>query len=65
MQKCQSTARGNAPGRPAPSLRERAYICAQIRRELDLEILTRANARREIRARLSIGLKPFPMREAM
>ena len=30
----------------------------RVRRELDLEILARSNAKREVRARMAIGLPP-------
>lgn len=41
------------------SPQQRARICSAIRRELDLEHVHRTNARREILARLAIGLPPY------
>ena len=39
---------------------ERACICEAIRREIDLEQLSRTNRKREAWARMAIGLPPFP-----
>jgi hypothetical protein len=43
-----------------PSPQRRARICEAIGRELALEYFRRTNAKREARARLAIGLRPFP-----
>ena len=44
----------------APSPRERARILEAIRFELAIEELNRANSRRNVRLRISIGLPAFP-----
>jgi hypothetical protein len=49
-----------APGCDAqPSAQQRARICAVIAFELALEDLNRTNSRREVWARLAIGLPAF------
>jgi hypothetical protein len=58
MHKSQSSTHRNALKAPSPQ--ERARVCEAISRALALEELSRANSRREIWARLAIGLKPFP-----
>jgi hypothetical protein len=45
---------------PAPSPQERDRICQLISRALALEELSRTNAKREVWARISIGLRPIP-----
>jgi hypothetical protein len=42
-----------------PSPQSRARICEAIGRELALEYLSRANRKREARARMAIGLSPY------
>jgi hypothetical protein len=61
MQKPQRLNARNAqhPTRPQSS-QERASICEAIQRELALEYFLGTNARREVWARISIGLRPFP-----
>lgn len=44
----------------APSPEQRARICERIRYQLALEYLDRKNHRREVWARLAIGLPPIP-----
>jgi hypothetical protein len=46
------------PTTPLPQ--QRAAICQTIHRELALEYFRRTNSRREVWARLAIGLPPFP-----
>jgi hypothetical protein len=58
MQKSKSQTSRNAPKAPSPQ--ERARICEAIRRALALEYFGRTNSKREVWARLAIGLKPFP-----
>jgi hypothetical protein len=58
MQIVQSLPSGNALIPRSPQ--KRARICEAIGRELALEFFRRTNAKREARARLAIGLRPFP-----
>jgi hypothetical protein len=51
---------GNAPKVKVLSPWQRARICEAIRREIDLEYISRTNRKREARARVVIGLRPFP-----
>jgi hypothetical protein len=46
--------------RNALSPQERARICEAIHRELALEYFRRSNSKREVWARLAIGLRPIP-----
>jgi hypothetical protein len=46
----------------AHSPQQRARICEAIGREFGLEYFRRTNARREVWARLAIGLPPVPRR---
>lgn len=53
-----STCRNALPTAPSPQ--RRARICQAIGREIALEYFRRTNAKREARARMAIGLRPFP-----
>jgi hypothetical protein len=49
----------------APSPQQRAFICQILHRELALEQLSRTDAKRQAWARIAIGLRPVPRREAL
>jgi hypothetical protein len=48
--------------RTALSPQQRAHICEAIRHEVALEELSRSNHRRQVWARMAIGLPPRPRR---
>jgi hypothetical protein len=55
-----SSGPASATHNTTPSPQERARICEVIHRELALEFFSRTNSKREVWARLAIGLPPFP-----
>jgi hypothetical protein len=58
MQKSKLQTSRNAPKAPSPQ--KRARICAAIGLELALEDLRGTNSKREVWARMAIGLRAFP-----
>jgi hypothetical protein len=58
MHMAQSTSQRDA--RPRISSRRRAAICYAIQRKLALEYFDCTNAKREVCARMAIGLPPIP-----
>lgn len=57
MHEFQTRTNGNAP--PPQSPQKRARLCKAIGRQLALESFYRKNSKREARARMAIGLRPF------